>query len=114
MENLGEIRKMYDTIDGKRLELRPYLISGDKELMECEQIRRYDNFKKTSEILKRDTQTGKIPRGKLKELRNALKEGEQSAEYYMKSNLIYDLALIDIRPFLFDAIEIMDTYISLD
>jgi hypothetical protein len=143
MENLGEIRKMYDTIDGKRLELRPYLISGDKELMECEQIRRYDNFKKTSQILKRDTQTGKIPRGKLKELRNALKEGEQSAEYYMKSNLIYDLALIDYegkkidtdkiasgkgmdrkvfvqtadgkeRSLLFDSIEIMDTYISLD
>jgi hypothetical protein len=143
MENLGEIRKMYDTKDGKRLELRPYLISADGELMECEQIRRYDNFKKTMEILKRDTQTGKIPRGKLKELRNALKEGEQSSEYFMKSNLIYDLALIDNegkkidtdkiasgkgldrkifvrtadgkeRSLLFDGIEIMDTYISLD
>jgi 1,2-phenylacetyl-CoA epoxidase catalytic subunit len=64
------------------------------------------------ETLKSDTQTGKIPRVKIKELRNALKEGEQSSEYFMKSNLIYDLALI--RPFLFDAIEIMDTYISLD
>jgi uncharacterized protein YwbE len=143
MDNLAKIRKMYDTLDGKRLELRPYLISADDELMACEQYRRYDNFKKISEILKRDTKTGKIPRGKLKELRNPLKEGEQSAEYFMKSNLIYDLTLscyedtdIDTgkiargkgmdrkifvttadgrdRSLLFDAIEIMDTYISLD
>lgn len=143
MDSLSEVRKMYDTNDGKRLELRPYLISADEKLMQCETFRRYDNFKKLAGLLERDIQAGKISRGKVKELRSALKEGEQSAIYYMKSNLIDDLPLLeqegkDIekskigqgkgmdrkifvdtadgqkRSLLFDAIEMIDTYISID
>lgn len=143
MDSLSEVRKMYDTNDGKRLELRPYLISADEELMQCEQFRRYEDFKKRAKILERDMQAGRISRGKVKELRSALKEGEQSSIYYMKSNLIDDLPLLEQegneidtskigqgqgmerkifvdtadgqkRSLLFDAIEMLDTYISLD
>lgn len=143
MDSLTEVRKMYDTNDGKRLELRPYLISGDRELVMCESVRRYDNFKRFIGLLNRQIREEKISRGKVKELRNALKEGEQAAGYYIESNLLDELALVnrverktDVsgigqgkgmdrelfvdtadgqrRSLLFDAIEIMDTYISLE
>lgn len=142
MDNLSEIRKMYDTNDHNRLELRPYLISGE-ELMKSDPYRKYDEFKKFIELLERDISQEKISRGKVKELRSALKEGEQSAVYFMKSNRIEDLTYfehegkaIDVekiksgqgldrkvfvetadgvrRSLLFDAIEMMDTYISLE
>lgn len=142
MDNLSEIRKMYDTNDHNRLELRPYLVSGD-ELMKCDPYRNYDEFKKFIRHLERNIAEGKISRGKVKELRSALKEGEESAIYYMKSNMVEDLTFleheekdIDVekikngkgldrnvfvetadgvrRSLLFDAIEMMDTYISLD
>ena len=84
-------------------------------------------------------------RGKIKELRSYLKQGENAAKYYMKRNLIDELSLIayqgiykDVDPkkvftgnplernifeqtkdekkrcLLFDAIEILDTFIALD
>lgn len=142
MDSLSQTREMYDTNDGKRLELRPYLILADSRLKE-RGARTYGSFQKTMRRLVEDVNKGSISRGKLKELRQALKEGETAAQYYMKSNLIYDLSLlahegeeIDTgkmlqgtgiernifvetadkkqRSLLFDAIEIMDTFIALD
>lgn len=143
VDSLIEVRKMYNTNDGKRLELRPYLILADKELMQCEKYRRYEDFKKRIVSLEGNVDKGIISRGKVKELRNALKEGENAAVYYMKSSLIDDLTLLEYigaevetdkigcgqgmdkkifvetadgqeRSLLFDVIEVMDTYISLD
>lgn len=143
LDNLSEIRKMYDTDDGKhRLELRPYLISADKQMLQSDPFRKYDDFKKRVQLLKRGMRTEKIARGKVKKLRFALKEGNQAVQYYMKSNLLDDLPLLEqegkeidtgklfqgkgmdrtvfvdtadgkSRSLLFDAIEIMDAYIGL-
>lgn len=143
LDKLSEIRKMYDTDDGEhRLELRPYLIAADKQMLRRDPFRKYDDFKKRVQLLKREMRTEKIAKGKVKELRIALKEGKQAVQYYMKSNLLEDLPLLEqegkeidtgklfqgkesdrtvfvdtadgkSRSLLFDAIEIIDTYISL-
>lgn len=144
LDDLSEIRKMYDTDDGKhRLELRPYLITADEQMAQCDPYRRYDDFKKRVQLLQREMRTEKLSRGKVKELRTALKEGGEAVKYYMKSNLIDDLPLLEqegkdidtgklfqgkgldrtvfvdtadgkSRSLLFDAIEIIDAYVGLE
>ncbi|QBE96257.1 hypothetical protein PMF13cell1_01801 [Blautia producta] len=143
LDSLAEMRKQYQTADGKQLELRPYLLWAEKDIWDKEKIRRYGNFR----TLIKSLQSHDIAyaRGKIKEFCAALKEGEQAAWYYMKNNLMDELALegfvgiyeevksnrlftgkgldrkifaqtadgID-RALFFDAIEILDTYINLD
>lgn len=142
MDSLSEIRNMYETNDHHRLELRPYLVSGE-QLLKIDPYRNYHDFKKYVKLLKKYMSEELISRGKVKELRNVLKEGSLATAYFMKSHLIEDLFFlehegksIDLdtikngkgleknifvqtadereRSLLFDAIEIMDTYISLD
>lgn len=143
LESLSEMRKQYETADGKQLELRPYLLSAEEEIWDREKIRRYENFRTLVTNLQSDQIA--YARGKIKEFCAALKEGEQTAWYYMKNNLMDELALVgfaDIyeevkndrlftgrgldrkifaqtadgkdRALFFDAIEILDTYINLD
>lgn len=61
------------------------------EILGEEKIRRYENFKK----LLTHIQTEEIAyaRGKMKELRSALKKGESAAETFVKFNKIDDIAL---------------------
>ena len=143
LESLSEMRKQYETADGKQLELRPYLLSAEEEIWDREKIRRYENFRTLVTNLQSDQIA--YARGKIKEFCAALKEGEQTAWYYMKNNLMDELALVgfaDIyeevkndrlftgrgldrkifaqtadgkdRALFFDAIEMLDTYINLD
>ncbi len=150
MDSLAQVRKMYDTNEDtdtdngkKRLELRPYLLSGEQELMEQDPARQYSGFKMLMKQITKGIQEESIAKGKLKELRSALKEGEKSAKYYMESHLMDDLLLLpyegreintdgigrgkgmerkifvqtadgEIRSLLFDAIELVDTFIDLD
>ena len=124
------------------LELRPYLLSAEPELWEKEKVRRYSAFKKLVNLLQSDNEV--YARGKIKELRGVLKEGEKATEYYLKSSLMDILSLdlfedqnrekqmkqigtgtgLERRAFLevggkkhslyFDAVEVLDTFISLD
>ncbi len=95
-DGLEEIRQMYQTIEKEeepqRLELRPYILSDPKGLLEKEEIRRYSKFKK----LMQQMQTGDInyARGKLKEFRQYLKEGETAAAHYMKTKQMNDMELL--------------------
>lgn len=94
-ESLEEIREMYqieDQNDPSQLELRPYIVEAPLYVKEKEHIRLYENFKK----LMRGFSDEEISyaRGKIKELRRYLKQGEESAKYYMKTNLIDELGLI--------------------
>src|SRR5699024_3977921 len=75
-----------------QLELRPYIGEAPLYVKEKEHIRLYENFKK----LMRGFSDEEISyaRGKIKELRRYLKQGEESAKYYMKTNLIDELGLI--------------------
>ncbi|MCD8109618.1 MAG: hypothetical protein LUE14_05905 [Clostridiales bacterium] len=111
--------------------------------MKTERFRDYQNFKKI--MLSFENKEINYARGKIKELRGYLREGESAAENYLKASLIEelvrdcylgiyedaDISLIGTgkaqntalfvktsdgksRSVLFDAIEAMDTFISLD
>lgn len=88
-DDMEALRKNYTTHDGKQMELRPYLLSSE-ELWEDEPIRRYDNFRRM--ICAIGNEDIAYARGKLKGLREALKEGEEAAKYYLTSNLIDEFA----------------------
>ena len=90
-DSLEEIRKDYCTESGEQLEMRPYIVEASPEILGEEKIRRYENFKK----LLTHIQTEEIAyaRGKMKELRSALKKGESAAETFVKFNKIDDIAL---------------------
>ena len=91
-DSLEEIRKDYQTEKGEKLEMRPYLVEAEPGVWKKEKARRYENFKK----LITNLQTAEIAyaRGKMKELRSALKKGEQAAEVFVKFNKIEDIALV--------------------
>lgn len=103
-DGLEEIREMYHTIEwddkesndtGKEhqhLELRPYILLNPKGFLKSETIREYRKFRKL--MLK--IQNGNIDyaRGKLKEFRQYLKEGEKSAKHYIRTMQIGDLDLL--------------------
>lgn len=133
MENgLAEIRRQYRNSEGKHLEMRPYIVCGDKELLEKEKIRRYSHFKEYIYCLQK---TEIAARGKIKTLRTVLKDEERVAVNYLVSNLLEDMVWKardcyelgeqnqaeklfyrtydgEERNMLFDAIEVMDTYIT--
>ncbi len=91
-DSLEEIRKDYITETGERLEMRPYLVATtDPEIWENEESRRYENFKKL--ITNLQTEEIAYARGKLKELRSALKKGKEAAEIFVKFNKIEDITL---------------------
>ena len=142
-DSLKEIRESYNTADGNRLELRPYIISAPDEVLEKEKYRQYNKFK----LMMQKLQTNEIAysRGRLKELRTVLKQGENAAKHYLHFHKIEEVTRdsyqeifteVDIsgigmgkqlerkifletqdgknRTILFDAIELLDTYLELD
>lgn len=142
IDDLSDMRQKYETADGGTLELRPYLLSAEPELWEKEKTRRYSAFRKLVALLQNEKEV--YARGKIKELRGVLKEGEKATEYYLQSSLM-DILDMDIfedkniseqtrqigtgkglerRVFVevggkkhslyFDAIEVLDTFISLN
>ncbi|MBQ8639965.1 MAG: hypothetical protein IJ468_12435 [Lachnospiraceae bacterium] len=141
-DSLEEIREMYKTSDGNHLELRPYIVLDPRNYMN-EPVRTYANLKK--QILKLTGDEMDYARGKLKEMRAQLRNGEEASKYYLQVNRMEDLVLdtrmediteTDIenvkkgkrternvfeqtadgkkRALLFDAIEIMDTYLLVE
>lgn len=142
-DSLKEIRENYKTADGKRLEMRPYIVNAPDAINRLEPLRQYQNFK---ELISR-MNSGEIAyaRGKMKELRTVLKEGETKTQYFLKFHKIEEVipeSYYDIfkemdcskigtgqkieysifvetydkqkRTYLFDAVEMMDTYIDLE
>lgn len=142
-DSIEEIRRNYWTKDGNRLEMRPYIVSAPKAVIQKEPKRQYANFKKLIKQL--CSQEDAYARGKIKELKSALKKGELQARHFLQFNKIesiisesyygiynemdYSRVLTGqemekpifiktsdrkCRTFLFDAIEMMDTYIGLE
>ncbi len=141
-DTLDDTRAEYETSDGARLELRPYLVKGPKELMEAEPVRHYRNFEKLMRrILNREDFYSS---GALKQLRGVLKRGSNAASEYLKFHKIEEIgrdAYLEIyadpdyglvgtgkkqdrkifmetadgktRSLIFDAIEMMDIYLPL-
>ena len=93
-ENLAAIREDYATEDGNRMELRPVLAVVPNGVPVSEEVlafRHYDWFRVLCEKLQKDT--GRIGRGKLKNLRTAMKQGTIECSYYLQNRQI--LSILD-------------------
>lgn len=141
-DSLAEIRKEYVVGDGTELELRPYVIkvSDESKWKKINEYKKYENFKNTINSIQKCEKDYGI--GKVKGLRAALKQGETSVKNYMHFYKMNDFisdytyrdfnldkeklftgAKLEIPAYIeldgkkhsviFDAIELMDTYISL-
>lgn len=138
-DTLEEIRADYKTMDDNSLTVRPYVVDYvEKEQLPV--IKRYESFKALIQIIQQQQQ--EYGTGKLKGLRAALKQGEVATKNYMISNrlegLLANTHMGDIDysklftgeatkrnnfveldgtqkvSYLFDAIEMMDTYKALE
>ncbi len=89
--DLAEIRDDYITEDGKRLELRPLTVVLPKELpaVKTDLVRTYAYFRYLCTALRGEY--GKIARGKLKDLRTALRQGETETRFFLMDRQISDL-----------------------
>lgn len=90
-DSIESLRANYATADGCRLELRPYLLSAAEDVLEKETYRIYRKFRNFLLFIQREDLS--YARGKMKELREALREGETASRYYLKSNLLWELAV---------------------
>lgn len=111
-DTLDEIRDSYKDMEGHKLNARPYLISSTDEIMESQNRKQYTKFKKMITELQKKEEN--FARGKLKELRGALKRGRKETDYFLKFNKIEDIVINNDRELLFDVIELLDTYLALD
>lgn len=89
-DSLSELREDYETEDGCRLELRPMAVilpegAGDG----CAPQRQYPYFRKLCAAMRGEY--GRIARGKIKELRTALKQGEVEGAFFLQDKEIGDL-----------------------
>ncbi|SNX52847.1 hypothetical protein [Thermoanaerobacterium sp. RBIITD] len=118
---IADIReKFYKTLDGKELYMRPlYMNNNEKEVWTS-----YKNFKEAyKNISDKEIYEKKIPRSKLKQLRDVLKEGEKETERFLKVNNLEncfsrlegttgDFCFYNDKCMYYDAIEIMDLFIN--
>lgn len=123
-DGLSALRKTdYITEDGDHLTLRPVtVLVPDSVGKGPEEPRTYHFFRRLCTDVKKEC--SKIARGKIKELRTALKQGKIESEFFLKNNEIHKLlrllgretenahGIIDGEEYclLFDAIELMDHY----
>lgn len=126
-DSLSEIRKSYINEDGYKLEMRPYIVAAPDSILKDEKFsyKLYSNFKS---ILKSViSKENSFATGKIKNLRTVLKENEESIQYYLTFNKMNAIAGKnndgkvfvqqadgENRSILFDAIEIIDTFIAID
>ena len=89
MDSLEEERRSYVNHDGARLELRPYIVEAPQTVLEHEPIRRYANFRSLADRMSaREEAYG---RGRLKELRQVLKQGEHATQNYLRFHKIEEI-----------------------
>lgn len=88
--NLSDIREDYETENGCRLELRPVSVVVPAEVNNAPAGQRtYDFFKAMSSAMR--SEYGKIARSKIKELREALKQGEVESIFFLRDKKVQDL-----------------------
>lgn len=111
---LEEIRESYCDADRKKLIQRPYLVNASDRILKMEPKRQYANFKK---LIAGIQQKESCARSRLKELRTILKQGERETEYFLRFHKIDELMKENLQgdfELLFDAVELIDTFIELE
>ena len=88
-DSLEDTRRDYLTKDGNNLELRPYIVSAPADVLARENIRQYQKFRT---LMKRMTDKNEAyGRGRLKELRQVLKQGDNATVNYLQFHRISEL-----------------------
>ncbi len=119
-DSVEEVRDNYLAYDGTRLNLRPYIVQGADGLNnDIRFYHSYAEFKKRFNKIIKGKQTLSV--GKMKELRKALRYGEDETAFYLTSNIMTEVFPVEnefIKDFdgercstSFDLVELMDTYI---
>ena len=76
---------------------------------------KYTDWKQMMDRLVSESEEDQMARGKYKNLRNAMAEGTLSSEAYRTLNRMNNgLKYEEDKPYLFDALEMMDTFITMD
>ena len=89
-DGLAWLRADYETEDGNRLELRPVAVSYPETLEARPHFARtWDFFQAMAGAMKGEA--GKTARGKIKELRTAMKQGEVETAFFLRDQRIGDL-----------------------
>lgn len=91
-DGLAALREDYETEDGNRLELRPVTVivpEGVDAGAKTGGVRTYDFFRGMSLAI--HGEKGKTARGKIKDLREAFKQGEVESRFFMQDKEIGDL-----------------------
>lgn len=95
-DSLDEIRRDYETPDGCRMEMRPYIVTAPEDILEKGNLKekRYASFKSRLRLIQRKNREDeeRYSNGKIKELRSAIKEGEAATQMFLTLNRIEDLA----------------------
>ncbi len=107
-DSIEEINRDYIADDGHILTNRPYIVTADEKVLESiPQNKRYESFAENIEgIIKCEKEFGN---GKVKQLRGVMKKGEVETENYLT---FYNLnGKIRTEDYIFDAIELMDTFL---
>lgn len=113
-DTLEEIRREYHDADGRNLLCRPYIVEASGKILEAEPLRCYGNFREAVREVQKEDQ---YARSSLKQLRAVMKRGKDETEYFLKFHKIEDLfgGCQDERfTLLYDAIEMVDTFIRLE
>lgn len=106
-DTLDEIRSDYVDADGGSISGRPYIVRADRSVS-------YQEVRGLIQKLQKDESCA---RGTIKELRSILKRGQDETRHFIKFHKIDELVKWDLNgnyKVLFDAIELIDTFIALD
>lgn len=88
-DSLEDTRREYNTLDGRRLEMRPYIISAPSDILEKETYRRYERYTDMMKKFREQDQDEQYSR--LKKLRGVLKQGLRAADDYMNFHKIKEI-----------------------
>lgn len=113
-DTLDEIRKDYIDAESSSITGRPYIVRAARTVIDTAPAHDYQTIRRLVQKLQTD---GSCARGTIKELRNILKQGRNETEYFIKFHKIDELIKWDLGDnpkVLFDAIELIDTFIAFD
>ncbi len=113
-DTLDEIRADYIDTEDNTIIGRPYIVRAAQSVIDAEPSHDYRVVRRLIQKLQED---GSCARGTIKEFRNVLKQGQCETKHFIQFHKIDELIkwdLSDDPKVLFDAIELMDTFIGLD
>ncbi len=113
-DTLDELRADYLDADGNSMSGRPYIVQAPRAVLEKEKDRDYSEVRSLIQKLQDDKNCAI---GTLKKLRNALKQGKDETEHFIRFHRIDELLKWDFSEnyrMLFDAVELIDTFIMLE